>query len=385
MPSKDDFDVTPWNVTGKVDYNKLMKRFGTQPIGPELMNRIKRVAGDVHFMLRRGIFFTHRDMDWALDLYEKGDPFYLYTGRGPSDHTHIGHLVPWIFTKWLQDRFGSKLIFQITDDEKFLTSDHLEPDDTHSLAIDNALDVIALGFDKKKTEILIDTDNAATLYTNAVRIAKRITFSTVKATFGFNSSTNIGMVFYTSIQSVPAMIESVRAGRNVPCLIPHGIDQDPHFRITRDILPRMGYLKPASIQNIFIPSLAGVEGKMSSSDPNYAIFATDSESSVKRKVNKYAFSGGQASVDEHRKHGGNPDIDVSFQWLRIMFEPDDSRLKKIREDYESGALLTGELKSILIEKMNAFLRKHQENREKAKDHLEEFLVKDVPSHRMKRS
>lgn len=376
MTTSDEFEVNPWNVTGKVDYAKLMKKFGTQPIGPDLIQRMRKITGDVHFMLRRGIFFTHRDLDWILDLYERGNKFYLYTGRGPSDHTHIGHLVPWIFTKWLQDKFGSKLIFQLTDDEKFLTSDKLELKDTHSLAIDNALDVIALGFDKKKTEILIDSENASTLYTNAIKIAKRITYSTVRATFGFNYSTNVGMVFYTSIQSVPAMLESVRAGKNVPCLIPHGIDQDPHFRITRDILPRMGYLKPASIQNIFIPSLSGVEGKMSSSEPNYAIFVTDSGSAVKKKVNKYAFSGGQSSVEEHRRLGGNPDIDVSYQWLRIMFEPDDAKLKKIREDYISGALLTGDLKAILIERVSSFLKQHQEKREKAKDHLDEFLIRD---------
>ncbi len=376
MSRDDKFKVDPWNVTGKVDYSKLMKKFGTQPIGNDIIERVQKITGDVHFMLRRGIFFTHRDFQWILDLYERGDKFYLYTGRGPSDHTHIGHLVPWIFTKWLQDKFGAKLIFQLTDDEKYLTSEKLEPEDTHSLAIDNALDIIALGFDKKKTEILIDTDNAKTLYTNAIQIAKRITFSTVKATFGFNYTTNIGMIFYTSIQSVPAMLESVRAGKNVPCLIPHGIDQDPHFRITRDILPRMGYLKPASIQNVFIPSLSGVEGKMSSSDPNHAIFVTDNASTVKKKVNKYAFSGGKTSVEEHRKLGGDPDIDVSFQWLKIMFEPDDSKLKKIEEDYRSGALLTGELKAILIERVNSFLKQHQEKREKGRDHLDDFLIHD---------
>jgi len=72
--------------------------------------------------------------------------------------------------------------------------------------------------------------------------------------------------------------------------------------------------------------------------------------------------------------GENPDIDVSFQYLRIFFEPDDNKLKQIYEDYKSGKMLTGELKSILIEKINGFLSVHQEKREKAKDQLDKFLL-----------
>ncbi len=375
MNDSENSKMTPWEVSGRVDYDKIMTKFGTEPIDQNIIKSLASLTGgEVHFMLRRGIFFTHRDLGWLLQQVKGGEKFYLYTGRGPSDHTHIGHLVPWIFTKWLQDKFHSKLIFQLTDDEKFLFNENLDLDKTHSLALDNALDIVALGFDPKLTEIIIDTDRSSMLYPQAIRIAKKITFSTVKATFGFDTSANIGMIFYTSIQAVPAMIESVRAGRNIPCLIPYGIDQDPHFRIARDVLPRLGYLKPASIMSIFIPPLSGVDGKMSSSDPNNAIFVTDSESVVRKKINKYAFSGGRTSVEEHRKLGGNPDIDVSFQWLKIMFEPDDAKLKKIHDDYISGSLLSGEMKFLLIERVNAFLKRHQELRERGKDILHEFLA-----------
>jgi len=39
-------------------------------------------------------------------------------------------------------------------------------------------------------------------------------------------------------------------------------------------------------------------------------------------------------------------------------------------------MLTGELKSILIEKVTDFLVAHQQKREKAKDQLEKFLLED---------
>src|SRR3989338_11378968 len=98
----DDFIVTPWEVHGDVDYDRLICTFGTEKIDKRLLDRIKKNTGDLHYFLRRGIFFSHRDMHWLLDHYEKESTFFLYTGRGPSGNTHFGHLIPWIFTKWLQ-------------------------------------------------------------------------------------------------------------------------------------------------------------------------------------------------------------------------------------------------------------------------------------------
>jgi tryptophanyl-tRNA synthetase len=125
-----------------------------------------------------------------------------------------------------------------------------------------------------------------------------------------------------------------------------------------------------------IPSLTGPGGKMSASEESGTIYTTDSPEVVKKKINKYAFSGGQPTVEEHRKLGGNPDIDVSYQYLRIFFEPDDKKLKRIYDDYKSGKMLTGELKAILIEKVTEFLKSHQQKREKAKGQFEKFLFED---------
>ena len=365
--SADDFVVTPWHVEGEIDYDKLIKKFGTEKISPALLDRIKRIAGEDHFMLRRGIFFSHRDMNRILDEHEKGKGFFLYTGRGPSGHTHIGHLVPWVFAKWLQDKFGVNMYFQLTDDEKFFSKQDLTLEDTRKFAYENALDFIALGFNPEKTKIIINTENIQTLYPLASQVAKKLNFSNTKAVFGFTNETNIGMIFYTSLQSAPCFIE------DKPVLIPLGVDQDPHFRLTRDIAPKIGKEKPALIHNIMIPALQGPGGKMSASDDNGTVYTTDDPTTVKKKINKYAFSGGQPDIEQHKKLGGNPDIDVSYQYLRIFFEPDDNKLKKIYDDYKSGSLLTGELKAILIEKINEFLKVHQEKREKAKDQIDKFL------------
>ncbi len=369
MPTE-NFVVTPWHVEGDIDYDKLIKRFGTEKISSELLDRIKKNAGEDHFMLRRGIFFSHREMNRILEDYEKGKKFFLYTGRGPSGHTHIGHLVPWVFAKWLQEKFDVNMYFQLTDDEKFYTKPDLTLEDTKKFAYENALDFIALGFKPENTKIIINTRNIHTLYPIAAQVAKKVNFSNIKGVFGFTNETNIGMIFYTSLQSAPCFIE------DKPVLIPLGVDQDPHFRITRDVAPKIGKPKPALIHNIMIPGLEGTGGKMSASSENGTVYTTDTPDAVRKKINKYAFSGGQPDIEQHRKIGGNPDIDVSYQYLRIFFEPDDNKLKTIYDDYKSGKMLTGELKGILIEKINAFLEIHQEKREKAKDRINEFLYED---------
>jgi tryptophanyl-tRNA synthetase len=371
------FIVTPWEVKGEVDYEKLIKEFGTKHIDQDLLKRIEKHTGKLHPFLRRGIFFSHRDLDWILDEYEKGNKFFLYTGRAPSGPVHMGHITTWMFTKWLQDKFDVELWFQFPDEEKFLFKDELTLEDTKKWTYENALDVIALGFDQKKTHFLIDTIHANLLYKEACKVAKKITFSTAKAVFGFNNENNIGSIFYTAMQSAPAFLPSVLKGRNIPCLIPAAIDQDSHWRMTRDVATKLGYYKPAQIHGKFLPGLGGImeQGKMSSSEEQTAIFTTDSPEVVKQKIMKYAYSGGRETIEEHRKKGGNPDVDVSYQWL-TFFEEDDKKLKKIYDDYKSGKLLTGELKQILIDKLNAFLKEHQKRREKAKDQIDKFMLRD---------
>lgn len=364
------FRVTPWDVIGKVDYAKLIAEFGVEELNDELLKKLEKIAGK-SFMLDRKIFFAHRDLKWLLEEYSKGNKFFLYTGRASSGKMHLGHLMPLMFTKWLQDAFDVELWIQFPNEEKFLFRDKTYEEVQKQLEED-ILDVIAVGFNPKKTHFLIDTKHASLLYPEACKVAKKITFSMVKSSFGLDDSSNIGKIFYTSMQAVPAFLPSVIHGKKIPCLIPHAVDQDPHFRLTRDILPKLGHYKPASIQCSFLPPLTGMEGKMGSSE-GAAIYLTDTPKEVERKIKKYAFSGGRDTLEEHRRHGGNPDIDISYQYLRYMFEPDDKKLQEIYNAYKSGAMTSGELKQITIDKINAFLKEHQKAREKAKKRVNEFL------------
>jgi tryptophanyl-tRNA synthetase len=368
-----EFKVTPWEVEGEIDYNKLIENFGTQTITPEILMKVKDLIGEIHPMLKLQYFFSHRDFDWILSKYENGDKFYLYTGRGPSGMIHMGHLLPWIFTKYLQDKFNVKLLFQITDDEKFLYSQDRTLDEIKHYTYENILDIIAVGFDRRKTKIIVDTKHIKHLYPIATQLAKRITFSTAKAVFGFSNSTNIGMIGFPSIQATPCFLPSIIEGKQTPVLIPAAIDQDPYWRMTRDVAERLGYHKPAQIHSKFLPGL-GISGKMSSSRPETALFTTDDPEIIDKKVSS-AFTGGQATVALQRKLGGNATGCPVFWYLRYFFDTEresDERLLKCK----SGNLLCGECKSDLAKDSKSFIVNFKKRRESAKDIIKEFMYNE---------
>jgi len=69
---EEKFVVTPWEVTGAVDYDRLIRDFGTQPIAGPLAKKLEEILGDAAYLIRRHVFFSHRDLNLVLDDYAKG-------------------------------------------------------------------------------------------------------------------------------------------------------------------------------------------------------------------------------------------------------------------------------------------------------------------------
>jgi len=382
--------VDPWNVHSTsgsgIDYEKLIKRFGSQRISPELLTRLQAVVGGkpLHPFLTRGVFFSHRDLEFILQQKEAGKPFYLYTGRGPSSESmHLGHLIPFMFTKWLQDAFDVPLVIQLTDDEKFLWK-NLGQEETMQLAKENTKDIIACGFDIEKTFIFSNfrfMGQCSEFYQHVQLVAKNVTFNQAKGCFGFSESDSIGKIHFPAIQAAPSFSGSFpfifNGQKSIPCLIPCAIDQDPYFRMTRDVAPRVGLLKPALIHSSFFPALQGAQSKMSASDENSAIFLTDTPQQIKDKITKYAFSGGQSTAEEQRKKGANIEVDVTYQYLKFFYE-NDEKLKEMGENYASGKMLTGELKGILIDELQKLVGDIQKRRAAVTDDMVEAFMRPRP-------
>ena len=366
-----DFIVTPWEVTGDINYSKLIEKFGTYTIGNTLLEKIKDITGEIHPFLKNKYFFSHRDLDVVLDEYSRGNRFYLYTGRGPSGMVHLGHLMPWLFTKYLQEKFDVKLIFQLTDDEKFLFNGNLNMKTIQKYTYENVLDIISVGFDSKKTKIIVDTKHIKYLYPLSIEIAKKITYSTAKAVFGFSNSSNIGMVGFPPVQGAPCFLPSIIENRPTPVLIPAAIDQDPYWRVTRDIAEKLGYPKPAQIHSKFIPGLSS-GGKMSSSKPDTALFTVDDPEILETKI-KNTFTGGQPTVALQRKLGGNANICPVYWYLNYLFDTEKESQERY-SDCTSGNLLCGECKSDMIIKIKPFIKDIQTKREKAQDLIKDFMI-----------
>jgi tryptophanyl-tRNA synthetase len=279
--------------------------------------------------------------------------------------------MPWLFTKYLQDKFNVKLIFQITDDEKFLFNDNTDLKRIEKFTYENVLDIIAIGFDPKKTKIIINTKHINYLYSIAIEISKRITFSTAKAVFGFSNSSNIGMIGFPPMQSAPCFLPSTIEGKLTPVLIPAAIDQDPYWRITRDIAEKIGQYKPAQIHSKFIPGLTS-GGKMSSSKPDTALFTTDEPETIEKKV-KNTFTGGQPSVALQRKLGGNADVCPVYWYLNYLFDNEKESIQRYT-DCKSGNLLCGDCKNDLIKDVQPFMKEIKKRRENAKSLIKEFMI-----------
>ena len=364
--------VTPWEVSGDIDYNKLIKKFG--------LKKIKNLPGvfERNLLFRRRVVFAHRDFDRILDAIKNRKKFVMMTGLMPSGKFHLGHMLlaqQMIFYQ----RLGAKVYIAVADLEAYNTRQK-GLDELKKIAIEEYLsNYIALGLKPKNCEFYFqsnrsgDAEKSNAYYRLASNFSKYSTFNEFKAVYGVISPGKMNASLIQASDMFHAQLPEFEG--KVPVVIPVGIDQDPHLRIARGMGSRFkdyDFVQLSSTYHSFLPNLKG-GGKMSSADENSFIAMTDSPREVETKIKRYAFSGGGDTVKEHRAKGGDPERDVSFQYLRMFFEPDDEKLERIYEDYKSGKLLTSELKEILIKRINSFLKQHQKKLKKARRQVHKFL------------
>lgn len=370
--------VTPFEATtnnGQFNYQQLIKDFGVDEITDDILVRFEKVTGQKpHVWLKRKIFFAHRELDKILDSYEKKEPIFIYTGRGPSNASlHIGHLIPMMFTKWLQDVLNANVIIQIADDEKYFFSLKNTPfDDIYKQGFENAKDIIAIGFDPEKTFIFSNRDYSNTPCYNKVfnDIMKNTNINKIQAIFGIKPAECVGKLVWPIWQTAASFSQSfehIFKNNKARCLVAYAIDQDPYFRMARDVAPKLDYLKPCSIMCTFLPALKG-NGKMSTSSNQHLIYLTDTPEQVSKKIKKHAFSGGRQTLEEQRELGGILDVDISYQYL-TYFEFDDAKLKEIANDFSSGKMTCSEIKMITSEIINKIIKQIKDKRDVITDDI----------------
>lgn len=373
--------ITPWKVAAKgprgISYDRVLRQFKAERMDEHVVERLQSLvarstradasaaveshsAAPLHHFFTRSIVFSHRDFLKALDDIERTQQpgkhaAYLYTGRGPSASSmHIGHVLPFLLTKYLQDTFNLPLVIQITDDEKYLFRDvPFSGPRAEELIRSNIKDIIAFGFNPRTTFIFRNSEYMGEMYPTVLPLLHSFTASTIKNTLGLQDCDNVGKFAFPAVQAAPCFastFQRVLQHNDTPlrCIIPCAIDQDPFFVLTRAAAARMKQLPPALLHTKFLPALKGLEHKMSSSSAEHGVVSLhDTDQQVRKKMRR-AFSGGRGTLEEMKVHGADLEVDVAYQYLHF-FCPDDDVLRSVAEKYRSGAMNSGEVKDLAAE------------------------------------
>tara|TARA_B100000530_G_scaffold169419_1_gene106865 strand:+ start:198 stop:1556 length:1359 start_codon:yes stop_codon:yes gene_type:complete len=450
-------EIDPWASKGIKNYDEICEKFGLEKIDHTTLPEPTHLH-------RRGIIFAHRDLDSILSARKAGKPFGVLSGLMPSGQMHLGHKMVIDQARWFQD-LGGDVTIAVADLEAHATRG-LSLEKCRKYAVEEYISNYAgMGLNPDKTSIYFQSERAI-VQKMGFTLGTKTNLSEMEAIYGFSGKTSLAHVQSPLVQAgdiVHPQLEEYGGLR--PIVVPVGMDQDPHIRLTRGMVSKtnwfnvnknklgnltiglsiqdnnqdimgmkndggvdktqrkividraisainkagytqinsnpkhgtidikdataenyseiqyellslerqlggMGLMQPSSTYHQFAVGMTG--GKMSSSMPETTIFLNDSMKTIEKKI-KSSFSGGQPTVEEHRKKGGNPDIDVAYQYLRYFFEENDNELEKIREEYVSGKLLTGEIKSICVEKAESWMKEHHELKEQNQHLIKDFL------------
>ena len=253
---------------------------------------------------------------------------------------------------FFQKKYGVDVFIPISDDESYVAGKVKTQEEAFENSMRLAKELLAYGFDPKKTFLIIDQ-----IYTNiynfAIKLSRRVTLSEIIASYGYKKEDNPGLYFYPAVQSAHVLLPQ-EIGDYKHVLVPIGPDEDSHLRIARDIASRAKYNKPAVLHVTFLP---GIDGEKMSKSRNNNILFDDDEKTLRRKANK-SLSGGKETAELQRKHGGDPEKDMSCFFLTKIFLSEKEGNKLI-EDYKSGKLLSGEVKKIFGDEIVKFVKDFQ--------------------------
>jgi len=418
--------VTPWDVEGVIDYDRLIEEFGMRPF-----NEVLGEIDNPHILMKRGAIFGHRDYWRIVDAMKRGEAWAVMSGFMPSGLPHFGHKMTMDEIIWHQ-KAGGKAFVAIADMEAHSVRG-LSWEKTREIGLEYIKSIIALGLDSNAVIYFQSKSNQ--VKDLAFELSAEVNFSELRAIYGFNGETKLAKMFMTAVQAADILHPQLQEfGGPKPVIVPVGADQDPHMRLTRDLAARASifsfepiegglrirsrkgneYLKalkelnletrfyeehvdvfgmvdeierevrevelklggfafipPSSTYHRFTTGLTG--GKMSSSKPESYISLLDSPEEGAKKVMK-AFTGGRATADEQRRLGGEPDKCVVFELYSYHLIENDSELKQIESDCRGGKILCGKCKKKAAELVRSLLKEHQEKMDEAEGRLDDYTI-----------
>jgi len=452
----DDVTIDPWGSSQSTDYSRIIEKFGLSSMEGVTLDSPSRLH-------RRGVVFAHRDLDMIMEAKRLGSPFGVLTGLMPSGKMHLGHSMVIDQVKWFQEQ-GGDVTIAVADLESTATRGISLEEGRRIASEEYVANYAALGLDPDKTTVYFQSQRNV-VQKLGFQLGKRTNLSELEAIYGFDGSTNLAHVQAPLVQAGDILHPQLdEYGGLRPIVVPVGIDQDPHLRLTRGLAAKtnwfnvsdakmglqvgvsvqddnasvmgvepsgrvnkdvqkqvfsrivdaisglgysdimsnpkhgtvsipsatardkgairiallaleremggMGLLAPSSTYHRFAVGMTG--DKMSSSKPKTTLFLGDDVATAEKKIKK-SYSGGQATVEEHRRLGGDPDKDVAYQYMMYFFEEDDSFLEEINQGYRAGKILAGEMKQMCIERATEWLTNLSERRDETSHLVEKFF------------
>ena len=376
---------------------------------------------DANKYMRRGIIFGHRGYDLIEDAIKFNKPFNVVGGFMPSGPAHFGHKMVMEEIIWYQ-KHGGTVFITIADIEANSVRG-ISLQECRDIGTEYILNLITLGLKIEKSYIYFQSDN---LYAKNLvfKLNTKINLSELNAIYGFSGETNISHMISPILQSADILYTQLKEfGGPKPTIVPVGIDQDPHIRLTRELVNRMNmfyvfeenniikvYPKAISkdifeslinhlsnkdikvfdghinindnfknISNIvkdFELSLGGYafispssiyhkfmmglqNGKMSSSKPNNTISLTEDPKKAIKKIMS-AKTGGRVTLNEQKKFGGICTECVIFDLMKYHLIENDTEISNIEYKCSNGKLTCGDCKKRVAILIEDFLINNKE-------------------------
>ena len=412
--------INPWSSTPSLDIEKTFAEFGIDPIAPVLPE-----LPDVPYFMRRGIVVGHRDYLPIARAIRNHTPFHLLTGFMPSGHPHLGHLMLMKEIVWHVQQ-GANGYVTIADREAHAVRE-LSWEKCREYGKEYLACLFALGYEgdtyfQSRNERLKDL---------AFEAAGKVNFSELAAIYGFGPETDLAHADAVITQVADILYPQVDK-EPAPTLVPVGVDQDPHIRLTRGVAHKMrmftveerdGYISVRSknapgvamdavrkafphakkyeghvdirdaecadvkgkVRQIekscggyafYTPSstyhifLPGLTGgKMSSSVPESFISFFEPDAVVRKKVMS-GITGGRMTLEEQKRLGGEPQKCSLFLLNLFHMVTDDTELEEIKRKCLAGEITCGQCKKDTAERVLSFLRDFREKMDACMDRIQ---------------
>ena len=412
--------INPWSSNQFIDVGKLFSDFGIDPIAPLIPE-----LPSVPYFMRRGIVVGHRDYRQIAAAIRNRTPFHVLTGFMPSGHPHLGHLMVMKEVVWHVEQGGNGYV-TIADREAHAVRD-ISWEKCKEFGKEYLACLYALGFEgqtyfQSKNERLKDL---------AFEAATKVNFSELSAIYGFSPETDLAHAVSVITQVADILYPQIDR-EPAPTIVPVGIDQDPHIRLTRGVAHKLrmftveerhgcisvrsknapeqvldavkaafpdakkyeGHvdIKGAPFSDVsakvrlierahggfafYTPSstyhifMPGLTGgKMSSSIPESIISFYEPEATIRKKVMS-GITGGKMTREEQKRLGGEPDKCSLYLLNLFHMVSNDAELAEIRRKCVSGEIMCGQCKKETAERVVAFLKDFREKMDAAAEKIE---------------